>query len=91
MTYRHDGHASADPGQYRPAEEVAAWKERDPIPFYRTTLCNAGVDAAELDAIDAEALAEVNDASDFAKASAEPAASTLETQVWADGGSSWRN
>ena len=91
MTYRHDGHASPDPGQYRPAEEVAAWKERDPIPFYRTTLCNAGVDAAELDAIDAEALAEVNDASDFAKASAEPAASTLETQVWADGGSSWRN
>ncbi len=25
LTYRHGGHSRADPGKYRPAEEVAAW------------------------------------------------------------------
>ncbi len=91
MTYRHGGHASADAGLYRPEEEIAAWKERDPIPFYREVLKKAGVAESTLDAIDAEVLADVNDASDFAKESPLPDASTLETQVWADGGSSWRN
>lgn len=91
MTYRHGGHASADAGTYRPEEEIAAWKERDPIPYYRNVLIAAGMDAAAIDAIDAEVLAEVNDASTFAQESPEPDASTLETQVWADGGSTWRN
>ncbi len=30
-TYRHGGHSAADPAAYRSAEEVAQWKERDPI------------------------------------------------------------
>src|ERR687888_1577597 len=30
VTYRHGGHSRADPGTYRPDEEVAAWKARDP-------------------------------------------------------------
>ena len=32
VTYRHGGHSRADPGKYRPDEEVAAWKARDPLP-----------------------------------------------------------
>ena len=32
VTYRHGGHSRADPGKYRPDDEVAAWKARDPIP-----------------------------------------------------------
>ena len=32
LTYRHGGHSRADPGKYRPDDEVAAWKARDPIP-----------------------------------------------------------
>ena len=35
LTYRHGGHSRADPGKYRPDDEVAAWKARDPIPAYR--------------------------------------------------------
>jgi TPP-dependent pyruvate/acetoin dehydrogenase alpha subunit len=31
QTYRHKGHSKVDPGKYRPAEEVAAWLERDPL------------------------------------------------------------
>ena len=35
VTYRSGGHSRADPGKYRPAEEVEAWAERDPVPLYR--------------------------------------------------------
>jgi acetoin:2,6-dichlorophenolindophenol oxidoreductase subunit alpha len=31
LTYRHGGHSRADPATYRPEDEVAAWKRRDPI------------------------------------------------------------
>ena len=46
LTYRHGGHSRADPGKYRPDDEVAAWKARDPIPSYRARLEVAGVDGA---------------------------------------------
>ena len=31
LTYRWQGHHVGDPGDYRPAEEVEAWKRKDPI------------------------------------------------------------
>ena len=35
-TYRHSGHSRADPGKYRPDEEVKDWMEnKDPIKNYR--------------------------------------------------------
>ena len=37
-TYRHHGHSRADPGKYRPDEEVEAWKAKDPLPRYRQRL-----------------------------------------------------
>jgi len=91
LTYRHGGHSRADPGKYRPDEEVAAWKARDPIPSYRARLEAAGVDAAALDAIEAETRDAVAVAETEARAAAEPTPDVLETQVWNDGGSSWRN
>ncbi len=30
-TYRYSGHSRTDPAKYRPAGELEAWKERDPI------------------------------------------------------------
>jgi pyruvate dehydrogenase E1 component alpha subunit len=91
LTYRHGGHSRADPGKYRPDDEVAAWKARDPIPMFRARLEAAGVEAAELDAIDAQVRAQVAAAEAEARAAPEPAIDSLETQVWADGGSAWRN
>jgi TPP-dependent pyruvate/acetoin dehydrogenase alpha subunit len=90
-TYRHGGHSRADPGKYRPKEEVEAWLARDPIPAYRKVLVAAGVDAAELDALDAGVRAEVEAATAEAKAGAVPGADLVEKDVWADGGSAWRN
>ena len=91
VTYRHGGHSRADPGTYRPDDEVAAWKARDPIPAYRARLEAAGVDAAALDAIDEATRAKVASAEEEARAAPEPTADDLETQVWADGSSRWRN
>jgi len=91
LTYRHGGHSRADPGKYRPDDEVAAWKARDPIPSYRTKLEAAGIDGATLDAIEAETREAVAAAEADARAAPEPSADVLETQVWSDGGSAWRN
>ena len=91
VTYRHGGHSRADPGKYRPDDEVASWKARDPIPAYRSRLEAAGVDGPTLDAIEAETRDAVAAAEAEARAAPEPSADVLMTQVWADGGSSWRN
>jgi TPP-dependent pyruvate/acetoin dehydrogenase alpha subunit len=47
-TYRHGGHSRADPGKYRPAEEVAAWLDRDPITLYHQRLLRLGVPEGNL-------------------------------------------
>jgi pyruvate dehydrogenase E1 component alpha subunit len=91
VTYRHGGHSRADPGKYRPPEEVAAWLAKDPIPRYRAELIGAGLDPARLDAIDAEVAAEVAEAEAAARAAPEPSPDILETQLWSDGSSTWRN
>ncbi|MGB9111935.1 MAG: thiamine pyrophosphate-dependent dehydrogenase E1 component subunit alpha [Acidimicrobiales bacterium] len=89
-TYRHGGHSRADPGTYRPEQEVAEWKARDPIPRYRERLIAAGVNGSKLDAIDTDAAAAVDRATEEAMASPPPSASLVEMDVFADGGSTWR-
>jgi len=91
QTYRHGGHSRADPGKYRPDEEVAAWKARDPIPMYRQRLLDGGIDEATLAAIDDEQAARVDKAEQTARASGPPLLEVADTDVWADGSSSWRN
>jgi pyruvate dehydrogenase E1 component alpha subunit len=91
LTYRHGGHSRADPGKYRPDDEVKAWLARDPIPHARARLLELSVEATELDAIDEAAKAAVAEGEAFARAAPEPDVAVLETNVFADGGSSWRN
>ncbi len=91
QTYRHGGHSRADPGKYRPDEEVAAWLERDPITTYRARLIEAGIDEAALDAIDAETTERVDRAEETARNSSPPPLEIAETDLWSDGSSSWRN
>jgi pyruvate dehydrogenase E1 component alpha subunit len=78
-TYRHGGHSRADPGKYRPDDEVKAWLARDPLPHYRQRLLDSGVDAAALDAIEREALAAVDAATEEARSGAVPDPSVVET------------
>jgi acetoin:2,6-dichlorophenolindophenol oxidoreductase subunit alpha len=90
-TYRHGGHSRADPGKYRPDEEVEEWLARDPIPMFRDRLLRAGIDSNALDGIDRAARELVDRATEEARAAPAPDPSSLETDVWADGGSAWRN
>jgi pyruvate dehydrogenase E1 component alpha subunit len=90
-TYRHGGHSRADPASYRPKDEVATWLARCPIDCYKDKLVARGVTAEEIGAIDAAALALVDRATEEAKNGAPPGPEYLPTNVWADGGSAWRN
>ncbi|MCA1570221.1 MAG: thiamine pyrophosphate-dependent dehydrogenase E1 component subunit alpha [Chloroflexi bacterium] len=91
LTYRQGGHSRADPGTYRPDEEVKAWLARDPVPAHRQRLLDAGVEAAALERIEADVKAAVAAAEAAAREAPEPDLASGTTQVWADGGSSWRN
>jgi pyruvate dehydrogenase E1 component alpha subunit len=91
VTYRHGGHSRADPGKYRPRGEVEAWLAYDPLTIYRARLRRLGVPEADLDEIRAAVAARVDEATAAAKAGALPGAQAAFTDVWADGGSAWRN
>jgi acetoin:2,6-dichlorophenolindophenol oxidoreductase subunit alpha len=91
VTYRHGGHSRADPGKYRPDDEVEAWKAYDPITVYRGRLLRLGVSEGELDSVDEEVLGAVEVATEEAIAGGLPSPESAFTDVWADGGSSWRN
>jgi TPP-dependent pyruvate/acetoin dehydrogenase alpha subunit len=90
-TYRHSGHSRADPAKYRPAGELEAWLQRDPVPTYRQRLLAQGVEEPQLAALEREVLAEVDRATATAQASPPPTIESAYTQVWADGGAQWRN
>ncbi len=91
VTYRSGGHSRADPGKYRPPEEVGAWAERDPIPHYLARLLTLGVTEDLLESIQQEVAEQIDAATEFAKAGSEPGEGSLLTEVYADGGSRWRN
>jgi TPP-dependent pyruvate/acetoin dehydrogenase alpha subunit len=91
MTYRHGGHSRADPAKYRPDDEVAAWLAKDPIPRYRLALLGAGVPEDELGSIEAAVAVSIDDATEVAKMSPPPDEALVMTEVWSDGGASWRN
>jgi pyruvate dehydrogenase E1 component alpha subunit len=91
VTYRHGGHSRADPGKYRPDTEVEAWKAYDPIDVYRDRLGRLGVESSELELIDKEVADAVDLATEEAIAGELPSPDSAFTDLWADGGSSWRN
>jgi pyruvate dehydrogenase E1 component alpha subunit len=91
QTYREQGHSRADPAKYRPPAEVEAWKARDPIPMYHERLLRLGVPEGDLSSIQQDVARRVDEATEFAKNGAHPGEEHLMTDVWADGGSAWRN
>jgi pyruvate dehydrogenase E1 component alpha subunit len=90
-TYRTSGHSRADPAKYRPPGELDAWLERDPIALYRKRLLEIGFDETLLRSIENAVQHAVDEATEAAKASPPSPLDVIETDVWADGGSSWRN
>jgi 2-oxoisovalerate dehydrogenase E1 component len=83
-TYRTRAHAEGmrDAG-YRTQEEIAHWKARDPIYMFREGLLTGGhASEAELDAIDVEIKAYVEEAGRFADASPMPDPATVSEHVY---------
>jgi TPP-dependent pyruvate/acetoin dehydrogenase alpha subunit len=91
LTYRSGGHSRADPGKYRPPEEVAAWADHDPAVVYHQRLLERGVPELELTQISNDVARRVDAATEAAKAGPPPDLDSIFTEVWADGGWSWRN
>jgi len=82
-TYRLLGHHVGDPLNYREREEVDEWRKKDPIDRFKGSLVEKGIITEdEANAAEQEVVGRVNDASEFAKSSAEPAASTLMDDIY---------
>ena len=91
-TYRHSGHSRADPGKYRPDEEVKDWMEnRDPITNYRKRLLEFNIDEKIISKIENKVKEQVEEATEISKASPIPDVKEIFTDVWADGGYKWHN
>lgn len=87
-TYRFVGHHEGDPlvGTYRTQEELDLWKQRCPIVLLERFLIeNADCTEAELAAIQKEVSAIVEDAVEFARASAWPEPATVENHLFCEG------
>ena len=91
-TYRHSGHSRADPGKYRPDEEVKDWVEnKDPIKIYRQRLKDFNINETKINSIEEDMIRQVEEATEMAKSSPIPDIKEIYTDVWADGGSEWHN
>jgi len=86
-TYRYVGHSMSDAahGTYRTKEEVEEYRQRDPIGVLRAYMKTEGyITDEEFTALDAEVVAEIDDAIAFADAAPDPDPSALTTDVYAE-------
>jgi len=84
MTYRYRGHSISDPGQYRESSEVDEFRDKDPILRLKELALGEGlVSAKELELIDGEIEAIIDEAAQFAMESPAPSAESLYTNVYA--------
>jgi TPP-dependent pyruvate/acetoin dehydrogenase alpha subunit len=82
-TYRYRAHSMADPELYRPKEEVAQWKKRDPIATFVERLKGEGLlTDVELEAIEKSAWNDVEWSVDEAERGAWEPVEDLERDVY---------
>jgi len=90
LTYRFKGHVSVDPGTYRDAAEVAAALKADPLIVARAKLLGRDAAQESIDAIDREALAEIDAALAVADAAPWPKVEDAYTDILNTGAGVWR-
>jgi acetoin:2,6-dichlorophenolindophenol oxidoreductase subunit alpha len=84
-TYRHYTHFTGEPDTYRPKEEVAEWKAKDPIKRYHARLMEEGVlEEADLKKIRKEIEKEIEAAVEFAEKSPRPRPESALDDIYAD-------
>ena len=86
MTYRYNEHSEGLRlgTDYRDADEREAWLKKDPIVLFRTYLAGHGFTEEELDGLEAQALAEVDEAVAFSDASPYPELSVAFDDLYTD-------
>lgn len=85
MTYRWQGHFAGDPAAYRPDEEVAEWKAKDPVQKTRKDLVSRKVlKEADIKKLEEEIEADVQAMLSFSLESPYPDVSEALTHVYAD-------
>lgn len=86
ITYRYNEHSEGLRlgTDYRPADEREAWLKKDPLVLFREHLIANGHTAQEMDALEAEVLAEVDAAVEFAENSPWPDASAGFDDLYTD-------
>jgi pyruvate dehydrogenase E1 component alpha subunit len=77
------GHSRFEPSSYRTREELEQWKKRDPIPLMAARLVGLGAAKAALEAIDEEAMKQIEDAVRFAESSPDPAPDDWKRYIYA--------
>jgi pyruvate dehydrogenase E1 component alpha subunit len=83
-TYRHKGHSRVDPAKYRPKEEVEEWLAKDPIKRFKEKLLQTNtLTEAEIQQIEKEVSAEIEEAVKFAMESPYPAPEEALEDVYA--------
>ncbi|HWH44295.1 MAG TPA: pyruvate dehydrogenase (acetyl-transferring) E1 component subunit alpha [Thermoleophilaceae bacterium] len=86
VTYRFRGHSMADPEEYRTKEDVERWRERDPIAVFSKRLVDEGVMSQDdVEALDREQSAAVDEAVEFADASPFPDLDSLYDDIYVMG------
>ena len=85
QTYRYFGHSKSDRNLYRTKEEIELWKTtKDPIMRFGKNLLTSGmISQKKMEGIEKEALSVIEAAVEFAEASPDPDASTVEEYVYA--------
>ena len=79
-TYRFKGHSVSDPGKYRSKEEVAEYKEKDPVKVLEAKIVDMGIATPEaIKAIKDMIKKEIDDAVAYAEAGEYPDPSELYT------------
>jgi len=85
LTYRWRGHSKSDRNRYRTKDEIEEWVAKDPIARFRAELIAHGIlDEASADAVAAEAVTDVQNGIEFAKAGASPQLSEVTRYVYAE-------
>lgn len=82
-TYRMLGHAQHDAQKYVPPEELAEWRERDPIARFESRMSEAGISAAEIAEVRRGVEEELSAAVEEVLAEPVPAAEEAMTLVYA--------
>ncbi len=86
LTYRMKGHAEHDAQAYVPSEELAAWREKDPLERYALALTGSGLATpGDLAAIDRAIASDVDREVEFAEKSPFPSPEEALKNVYATG------